>query len=82
MAQPTGADPTGKRCCSSSTHAPQAGFARCPVALVWSQRDTSPRQDGGEVWGDLSLPARHVEATELLHVEGMCVRYTPYPRAC
>lgn len=57
-------------------------FVRCPVALVWSQRETSPGQVGGEVWGDLYLPAHHAEAAELLQVEGMCVGYTPYARAC
>lgn len=81
MSQPTGVDHTGK-CCCRSTHTPQAGFARCAAALVWSQRETSPGQDGGKVWGNLCLPAHLVEAAELPHVEGMCVSYTPYARAC
>lgn len=73
MSQLTGAHHTGKRRCSrcSSTRASQVGFVRRPVPLARRQRETSPGQDGGEVWGDLRLPARHVEAAELLQVEGI-----------
>lgn len=37
---------------------------------------------GGEMQGDLSLPACRTEAAELLRVEGTCAGYTPYARAC
>lgn len=64
MSQSMEVDHTGKRCGSTLTS--QAGVWHWPVALLCSQREGSPGQDGGEVWAAFLCP--HIA----LRLRGCC----------